>query len=68
MRKRFHAICWVPSLFVVTALLSMIIEFSVTETLAAKKGIGKPLEKAYPHSQKCKRCHLRVFELSLIHI
>jgi len=40
----------------------MIIEFSVTETLAAKKGIGKPLEKAYPHSQKCKRCHLRVFE------
>ena len=23
---------------------------------------GKPLEKAFPHSDKCKRCHLRVFE------
>ena len=22
----------------------------------------KPLEKAFPHSQKCKRCHIRVFE------
>ena len=22
----------------------------------------KPLEKAFPHSEKCKRCHLRVFE------
>ena len=62
MQKFFHAICWVASFFVATVLLSMIIELPVTETLAAKKGIGKPLEKAYPHSQKCKRCHLRVFE------
>jgi len=23
---------------------------------------AKPLEKAFPHSEKCKRCHLRVFE------
>ena len=62
MQKFFYAICWVASFFVATDLLSMIIELPVTETLAAKKGRGKPLEKAYPHSQKCKRCHLRVFE------
>ena len=31
--------------------------------LAAKeKKSSKPLEKAFPHSQKCKRCHIRVFE------
>ena len=24
--------------------------------------VTKPLEKAFPHSDKCKRCHLRVFE------
>ena len=32
--------------------------------LGAKEGgeSGKPLEKAFPHSDKCKRCHLRVFE------
>ncbi|MCA9470718.1 MAG: cytochrome c family protein [Nitrospirales bacterium] len=23
---------------------------------------SKPLQKAFPHSQKCKRCHIRVFE------
>ena len=23
---------------------------------------AKPLEKAFPHSEKCKRCHLRAFE------
>ena len=62
MKKFFHAICCVASFFVATVLLSMIIELPATETLAAKKRIGKPLEKAYPHSQKCKRCHLRVFE------
>jgi len=30
----------------------------------AKEGekLSKPLEKAFPHSDKCKRCHLRVFE------
>ena len=30
----------------------------------AKEGqkSGKPLEKAFPHSDKCKRCHLRAFE------
>ena len=31
--------------------------------LAAKEQkTSKPLEKAFPHSQKCKRCHIRVFE------
>ena len=33
-------------------------------TDAAEKGAKptKPLERAFPHSEKCKRCHLRVFE------
>jgi len=46
----------------VTALLVITIDLPASETLAAGKAPGKPLEKAYPHSQKCKRCHLRVFE------
>ena len=28
----------------------------------AAKDVSQPLEKAFPHSDKCKRCHLRVFE------
>jgi len=62
MRKILHALCWVTGLFMVTALLVITIDLPASETLAAKKATGKPLAKAYPHSQKCKRCHLRVFE------
>ncbi|GJL56936.1 MAG: cytochrome c family protein [Nitrospirales bacterium] len=35
---------------------SAFVSAAVTEKAA------KPLEKAFPHSQKCKRCHIRVFE------
>ncbi len=62
MRKILHALCWVTGLFLVTALLVVTIDLPASETLAAGKAPAKPLEKAYPHSQKCKRCHLRVFE------
>ena len=62
MRKILHALCWVTGLFWVTALLVITIDLPASKTLAAGKTPGKPLEKAYPHSQKCKRCHLRVFE------
>ncbi len=62
MRKFLHALCWVTGLFLVTALLVITIDLPASKTLAAGKTPGKPLEKAYPHSQKCKRCHLRVFE------
>ena len=34
-----------------------------SDVLAAKnEKSSKPLEKAFPHSQKCKRCHIRVFD------
>ena len=33
------------------------------ETFAAKQtSVKKPLERAFPSSEKCKRCHLRAFE------
>lgn len=62
MQKILHGICWAVGLLLVAAFLVILIDFPATETLAAKQGESKPLEKAYPHSQKCKRCHLRVFE------
>lgn len=62
MQKFIHGICWAIGLLMVTAFLVITVDFPATESLAAKKSPGKPLEKAYPHSQKCKRCHLRVFE------
>lgn len=34
---------------------------SITPTRAGAEP-PKPLQKAFPHSEKCKRCHLRVFE------
>ena len=62
MRKIFLAICWLTGFCLVTALFVVSINTPAPETLAAKNAPSKPLEKAYPHSQKCKRCHLRVFE------
>ena len=55
------------SIGVVGVGLTLLVWMSMTPTngvLAAKKGSqsAKPLEKAFPHSEKCKRCHLRVFE------
>lgn len=62
MRKIFHALCCVIALLVVTALLVISSDLPVAKSFAAKKSAVKPMEKAFPHSQKCKRCHLRVFE------
>ncbi len=62
MRKILHAMCWATSLVTVTALLVLTVDFPATEIFAAKNSPKKPLEKAFPHSQKCKRCHLRAFE------
>lgn len=62
MQKIFQAMGWVAGLFVVTNLLTFAVDFPVPNTLAAQKGSTKPLTKAFPDSQKCKRCHLRVFE------
>lgn len=53
---------WVLGLFVVAVPLTLSIDRPTIEVLAAKKSQTKPLEKAFPSSQKCKRCHLRVFE------
>ncbi len=42
-------------------VLILLIGASFQTALGAKEG-AKPLNKAFPHSQKCKRCHIRVFE------
>ena len=39
-------------------LVTILFGWSVPSVMAAKK----PMEKAFPSSEKCKRCHLRVFE------
>ena len=36
--------------------------FPYIEAQAAKPSAKKPIERAFPSSEKCKRCHLRVFE------
>ncbi len=48
--------CVLGGLVAWTALPSSIVFAEKTQK------ITKPLEKAFPHSEKCKRCHLRVFE------
>ena len=62
MQKKFPMMRWVLGLFVVAVPLTLSIDRPTIEVLAAKKSQTKPLEKAFPSSQKCKRCHLRVFE------
>jgi len=62
MKNILHATCWVTALLLVPTMFVLSPGSSPTETLAAKNDQNKPLEKAFPHSQKCKRCHLRVFE------
>ena len=39
-------------------LVAIVLAVNVPSVMAAKK----PMEKAFPSSEKCKRCHLRVFE------
>ncbi len=41
-----------------SVLLAIMLAWHIPSLNAAKK----PLEKAFPSSEKCKRCHLRVFE------
>jgi hypothetical protein len=43
---------------VVSVLVAIMLAWVIPSVNAAKK----PLEKAFPSSEKCKRCHLRVFE------
>ncbi|MDT7044145.1 multiheme c-type cytochrome [Candidatus Nitronereus thalassa] len=62
MPKLLPSLRWILGLPVVIAVASLALGLPHAETLAAKKSPDKPLEKAFPHSQKCKRCHLRVFE------
>ena len=62
MQKKFPMMRWMLGLFVVAVPLTLSIDRPTIEVLAAKKSQTKPLEKAFPSSQKCKRCHLRVFE------
>ena len=62
MQKKFPMMRWVLGLCTVAVPLTFLIDRPTTEVLAAKKSQTKPLEKAFPSSQKCKRCHLRVFE------
>lgn len=62
MKNLFHVTCWAAGLFTVSIALTFVVDLAGTVTLAAPEETGKSLEKAFPHSQKCKRCHLRVFE------
>lgn len=52
-----------PGIGVGVLLMSMVC-LSGPQTFAAEKDENekKPMERAFPHSLKCKRCHLRVFE------
>jgi hypothetical protein len=41
-----------------SVLVAILLTVDIPSVMAAKK----PMEKAFPSSEKCKRCHLRVFE------
>ena len=64
MKTFSHVARWMTGMFAANVLLALVVGLPVTGTVtvAAGKGTAKPLDKAFPHSQKCKRCHLRVFE------
>ena len=62
MQKSFQGVGWVIGVFVATPLLVLAVAFPTPQTVIAQKSSKKPLAKAFPDSQKCKRCHLRVFE------
>ena len=46
------------------SLLGCLLLMAIPRTLVASESSSsnKPLEKSFPNSEKCKRCHLRVFE------
>lgn len=63
-RKIITTLCSMVGVALVGGFLFIMTGMPPKDLLAAK-GVGKPekpLEKAFPSSQKCKRCHLRVFE------
>ncbi len=62
MQKFIHALSWAIGTFMVVAVFTFAVDAPVSPTAAAEKSAKKPMAKAFPHSQKCKRCHLRVFE------
>ena len=49
-------------LFVISAIGHWVGPLSSLVLAAKAEKVVKPLQKAFPHSQKCKRCHIRVFE------
>ncbi len=62
MKFFFHSKCRAAGVFAMGVALTLFVGLSGTAAPADEKEAGKPFEKAFPHSQKCKRCHLRVFE------
>ena len=62
MQKFSQAFSGVIGAFVVLAMCVVVVDVPVPQTVAAQKNSKKPFAKAFPDSQKCKRCHLRVFE------
>ncbi len=61
MQRLLQRICGSLPLIVVIAALLLTAQGIIPSVEAAQK-TAKPLEKAFPHSEKCKRCHIRVFE------
>lgn len=63
-RRTVFAGLSVSGVTIVIGLAVMMASLPSQDLFAAKGGNkpAKPLGKAFPHSEKCKRCHLRVFE------
>ncbi len=57
-----HLTIRTAGVFAVSVALMLCVDVSGTNAPAAETETGKPFEKSFPHSRKCKRCHLRVFE------
>lgn len=62
-KERASALKWFISLGLVVGFVGFLTFHGLELGEAADLSVpGKPLEKAFPNSEKCKRCHLRVFE------
>ncbi len=61
--KRYMVISLRVTLCILGVLVAWnIVPLQTVEAAVDAQKPAKPLEKAFPHSQKCKRCHIRVFE------
>ena len=62
--KSFDVLFFVSVIAFVLSTLTLLSVVTSQGVFAADKDTkpSKPLEKAFPSSEKCKRCHLRVFE------